>query len=155
NYGQTHPARLMHPDESNTIGAELAFDIPPAVVPGSAISVPINLGTSADPADNVYGIAFTVDYDPAFIQSGTMSVDYSGSWVENSSNHLHLEKDFPGAGKTDLAFTRINHADVSGFGMIATLNFVVSPNANGPFLLSFSHVRVISHNEIEVPIHTN
>ncbi|MEO8088288.1 MAG: T9SS type A sorting domain-containing protein, partial [Bacteroidota bacterium] len=29
-----------------------------------------------------------------------------------------------------------------------------SPTANGPFNLSFSHVKVISHNEIEIPIQT-
>jgi len=39
--------------------------------------------------------------------------------------------------------------------MIATLNFVVSPTANGPFSMGFSHVKVISHNEIEIPIQTN
>jgi hypothetical protein len=152
NYGLTHPARLSHSDESSSVGPELAFDIPPLIIPGSALSVPITLGTSSVTADNIYGIAFTVDYDPAFITPGTMSVDYSGSWVENSNNHLHIKKDFPGAGKTDIAFTRIDHADISGYGMIATLHFVVSPNANGPFSLGFSHIRVISHNEIEIPV---
>ncbi|MEO8086196.1 MAG: cohesin domain-containing protein, partial [Bacteroidota bacterium] len=143
NYGLTHPARLMHQDENNSTGTYLAFVLPPVIVPGSSVSVPVTLGTSADPASGVYGIAFTVNYDPAFIQPGTMSVDYASSWVENAGNHLHIEKDFPGAGKTDIAFTRINHSDASGYGIIATLNFVVSPTANGPFNLSFSHVKVI------------
>ncbi len=154
NYGLTHPARLLHQDENNSTGTKLDFVLPPVIVPGSAVSVPVTLGTSVDPAGAVYGIAFTVNYDPAFIQPGTMSVDYTASWVENTGNHLHLEKDFPGAGKTDVAFTRIDHSDASGYGIIATLNFTASPTANGPFNLSFSHVRVISHNEIEIPIQT-
>ncbi|MCX6274275.1 MAG: T9SS type A sorting domain-containing protein, partial [Bacteroidetes bacterium] len=154
NYGLTHPARLMHQDENNSIGTELDFVLPPVIVPGAAMSVPVTLGTNVYPANNIYGIAFTVNYDPAFIQPGTMSVDYASSWVENAGNHLHLEKDFPGSGKTDIAFTRIDHSDVSGYGMIATLHFIASPTANGPFNLSFSHVRVISHNEIEIPIQT-
>ncbi len=154
NYGLTHPARLMYQDENNRIGTELAFVLPPVIVPGSSVSVPVTLGTNVYPASNIYGIAFTVNYDPAFIQPGTMSIDYTSSWVENAGNHLHLEKDFPGAGKTHIAFTRIDHSDASGYGMIATLNFIASPTANGPFSLSFSHVRVISHNEIEIPIQT-
>ena len=154
NYGLTHPARLAQQDESNTVGTELAFVLPPVIIPGTNVSVPITLGTNVIPANGVYGIAFTVNYDPAFIQPGTMSVSYSGSWVENTSNHLNLEKDFPGAGKTDIAFTRIDHIDISGYGMIATLNFVASPTASGPFSLNFSHVRAISHNEIEIPIQT-
>jgi hypothetical protein len=154
NYGLTHPARLTHGDETNGTGAELAFVLPAVISPGASVSVPINLGTSFDPADNVYGIAFSVNYDPLFIQPGTMSVTYSSSWVENSANHLHLEKDFPGSGRTDIAFTRIDHSDITGYGMIATLNFIASPTADGPFDLSFSHILVISHNQIEVPVHT-
>lgn len=154
NYGLTHPARLIHLDVNNSIGTELDFLLPPVIVPGSAVSVPVTLGTNTYPVNNIYGIAFTVNYDPTFIQPGTMSVDYSSSWVENAGNNLHLEKDFPGAGKTDIAFTRIDHSDVSGYGIIATLNFIASPSANGPFNLSFSHVKVISHNEIEIPIQT-
>jgi hypothetical protein len=77
NYGFTHPARLARQDESNSVGAELAFDIPPVIVPGTAVSVPVMLGTSSVQASNVYGIAFTVNYDPAFIQAGTMNISYN------------------------------------------------------------------------------
>ena len=97
-------------------------------------------------------MAFTIDYDSAYIQPGSMSIDYSGSWVAGAGNYLHIEKDFPSEGKLDMAFTRYNHTDVSGYGLIGTLNFTVSNSASGLLNMSFSKVKIISHNEIEVPV---
>src|SRR5678815_4998345 len=81
-----------------------------------------------------------------------MSLDYSGSWLATAGNYLHLEKDFPSEGKLDMAFTRFNHTDVSGYGQIGTLNFTVSNTSTGLLGVSFSKVKIISHNEIEIPV---
>jgi len=155
NYGMTHPVRLTPPNHQNDFGTRLYFDLPAGgIVPGSNVSIPIDFGTALAPSSNVYGFAFTINYNPAFVQPGSMCVDYTGSWVENSGSHLHMEKDFPASGMMDLAFCRINHVNASGYGPIATLHFTVPPTASGFLDLSFSDTRMISANELELDVST-
>ena len=153
NYGLMHPFRLSSMENSSSSGTDLYFDMPPgSLVPGSAVSIPLNFGTQLNPANNAYGIAFTINYDAALIQAGSMYLDYTGSWLATSSNYIHLEKDFSSSGNFDAGICRIDHQNVSGYGMIATLHFIVANNASGLLTLSFSDVLAISNNEIQIPV---
>ncbi|MFI5218760.1 MAG: T9SS type A sorting domain-containing protein, partial [Bacteroidia bacterium] len=152
NYGLIHPPRLSSPDFFLS-GPDLYFEMPAGnLVPGSNVSVPIKLGTPPNPANNVYGIAFTIGYDPALVQAGSVYLDYSTSWIATPTNFIHLEKDFSAFGNFDMGLCRINHTNVSGNGTIATLHFTVASTASGWLTLSFSDVLAISANELPVPV---
>lgn len=153
NYGLTHPLRPSSYNSQNTIGADLFFQMPSSVLStGDTVDIPILLGTPTWQAHNVYGFAFTINYDAAFVQQGTMRIDYNNSWIAGTGNYIKIEKDFYNIGKLDVAFSRINQTDVSGDGIIATLHFVVG-NVTGQMLnLSFSKIKIISHYEIELPV---
>ncbi|HKR04977.1 MAG TPA: T9SS type A sorting domain-containing protein, partial [Bacteroidia bacterium] len=156
NYGLAHPARLAQNEQAISSGIELSFQFPTgAIAPGSPVNIPIFLGSSSVPADSIYGIAFTVNYDPSFINQGSMYADYSGSWIGNTGNSIHLEKDFSAIGKFEVAFTRTDHYGVSGFGLIGMLNFIVANNAIGLMYLSFSNVMAITNTGTEIPLLTN
>ncbi|HKR06054.1 MAG TPA: T9SS type A sorting domain-containing protein, partial [Bacteroidia bacterium] len=153
NYGLTHPFRLSSSNNTTSAGIDLYFDMPAgSLVPGSSVSIPINFGTQPNPANNAYGIAFTINYSSALVQAGSMYVDYTGSWMATPANYIHLEKDFSATGNLDMGMCRINHQNVSGYGMIATLHFIVDNNASGLLTLSFSDVLAISNNEIQIPV---
>lgn len=153
NYGLTHPARFAQNEVKSNSGIELSFQVPTgSIVPGSVVNIPIMLGTSSMPADSIYGIAFTINYDPLFMVQGSVYIDYSGSWMANAANSIHLEKDFYTAGKFDVAFTRTDKNNVSGFGMIGTLTFTVANNASGMMNLSFNNVMAITNTGNEIPI---
>lgn len=153
NYGLTHPLRPPSYNSQNTIGADLFFQMPLSVLnSGDTVDIPILLGTPTLQAYNVYGFAFTINYDAAFVQQGTMYIDFANSWIAGAGNYIKIEKNFYNTGKLDVAFSRINQMDVSGDGVIATLHFVVG-NVTGQMLnLSFSKIKVISHYEIELPV---
>ncbi|MEP7168791.1 MAG: hypothetical protein ABI855_05420, partial [Bacteroidota bacterium] len=122
NYGITHPARLSSPLSENSAGVPLYFDMPTGnIAPGSMVDIPVYLGTSSYPADSIYGIALTINYDPSFIQAGTMNIDFINSWMITPTNNIHIEKDFSASGNFDLALSRIDHTNSSGYGLIATL----------------------------------
>jgi hypothetical protein len=155
NYGLTHPFKIIKHTQVNSTGADLMLQLPGTALPGSTVNIPIILGTLANPANNVYGIAFTINYDYPSVQPGSMSLDFNGSWIESTNNHLSLVKDFPSSGKCDVAFTRINRTNVSGTGQIGTLSFIVGNNSWGFLHLLLSNVKLISNNEIEIPVATH
>jgi hypothetical protein len=156
NYGLTHPFRHGQPGTNQyNSGPDLILQLPGgSAVPGSVMSVPIVFGTPGYPA-NIYGLAFTINYDPSMIQSGSLSIDFANSWIEPGTNHLSLVKDFPIVGECDAAFTRVDHNDISGDGIIGILNFTVANNASGYLHFSFSNIKAMLHNEIDVPVTAN
>ena len=153
NYGLTHPLRMPSFDQASTIGVPLTFDMPTTnLVPGTVVSIPIVLGTPIFPLNNIYGIAFTINYDPSFVQAGSMQLDISNSWLGDGSNSIHIGKDLFSSGQFDVGFVRIDHQNVSGNGMIATLSFTVANGISGLFNLSFTKVVAIDKYEYSIPI---
>ncbi len=150
NYGLTNTGRLgATKNHTSSTGADIYFTpTQSSYLPGSWVSIPINLGTSGTPATNIYGLAYTITYDANMIQPGTVSVTYTSSWLVSTGNIVHLEKDFYSSGKIDVGMSRGNHANASGNGIIAYLNFQVSPTAPiGPINLGFTNITVMSFNE--------
>lgn len=90
---------------------------------GQQVSIPINLGTLSVPADSVYAIAFSILYDSSLVETGSVSIDFKNSWL--GGNLLTLSKDFPFSGRVELALGRIDQQVISGYGMIATINFTI------------------------------
>ena len=159
NYGLSNTGRLAAPttQPTNTSSLPNLYFVPTisTYAPGSFVSIPINLGTSATPASNVYGLAFTVQYDASQIQAGSVGLNYNGSWLTPSNNIVHLEKDFYASSHIDVGMARTNHANISGNGTIANLTFQVSNTAaNGPINLSFNNVTVMDWAQTIIPVNT-
>jgi hypothetical protein len=153
NYGQVHPFKQSGPPAVTNFGTPLYFDFPPgALTPGSTVDIPIMFGTASEPANQFYGVAFTVNYDPSLIQPGSMEITFGNTWFGNGSNTIHINKDFYNNGMIDMAFVKIDHADEAGFGTFATLHFVLANNASGPMNLSFSKILVLDKYEIQQPV---
>lgn len=153
NYGLTHPFKIVHNNEVNTIGADLFLQMPPGqAIPGTNINIPIILGTTMNPALDVYGIAFTINFDQSMIQPGSMNIDFSNSWIDPGNNHLSLARDFSTAGKFDLAFTRIDGNNISGNGVIGNISFTVANNAMGFMHFTITNIKSLSFNENDIPV---
>ncbi len=153
NYGLTHPFKLSTPPQPNNFGNDLYFDMPTsALVPGSVVSIPIMFGSAVYPTTNLYGMAFTINYDPTHIQAGTVQIDFTNSWLGTNLNTLHLTKDDYANGKIDMGFVRTDHQNVSGNGLFATLTFTVANNASGYLNLAFSKITALDKNEIPLPV---
>ncbi|HXU28683.1 MAG TPA: T9SS type A sorting domain-containing protein, partial [Bacteroidia bacterium] len=158
NYGIANTGRLAAPQQTQASSSNADLYFAPTqstYLPGSFVSVPIDLGTSITPASNVYGLAFTVQYDATKIQAGSVSVSYNNSWLVPSNNLVHLEKDFYSAAHVAVGVARTSHTNITGNGTIAYLNFKVAANAsNGPINLAFSIVTVMDVNQTIIPVNS-
>lgn len=127
------------------------------VLTGNSVTVQVNLGTQSVPANDVYGIAFTVNYNEELLATNSMGVSFGNSWFGNHGlNTISLRKNIHGLGRMDVALTRIDHQNISGYGTIGELHFITIDNLSGKqtlyetLQLELSDVRLIRNDESEV-----
>lgn len=98
----------------------------------TAFSANIMLGQSGLPANNVYGLAFSLHYDPALVDSGSVSYSTSGSWMgTHNQDLLCIKKNFFDEGRIEVGMTRVDLTSVSGFGKIAEFGGITADNLSG------------------------
>lgn len=140
------PLRLIIPQDSANVG--------------DTITATIILGDSSIMANNIYGLAFSLNYDASLIDSTTFDLQFAPSWLGNASNSLTLDRNFPTLAHCDGVQVRTDHQNVSGLGQIATATFVIIDNIDGKRqeLISetlnffFSDVVVISATGELIPV---
>lgn len=121
-------------------------------------SLPINLGSSMIPANDIYGIAFTISYDTSLIKPNTANVTISNSWFGTVGTDLiSIRKDFYMNGIIQVAVTRTDGNNISGFGTIGTLDFTIQDdimlNRGGgdtSFVFEVLDVKLIDNSNIEL-----
>lgn len=110
-------------------------------LPGDWVNVDVMLGTSALPVEDLYGIAFNINYDASMVQPGTESLNYPASWFASPGlDGIKLSKIVPLANTAYGAETRIDHVNTDGFGKIATFRFqtLSTISATTPMYFSYS-----------------
>lgn len=129
------------------------------VLTGSPVVVAVKLGTEIVPANDVYGIAFTIQYNQELVQANTMGINFSNSWFGvHGLNMISIRKNFHGFGWLDVALTRVDHQNISGYGTIGELHFITIDNLSGKqtlyetLELEISNVRLIRNDESEVDL---
>ena len=117
------------------------------------------LGTQNLLAANVYGIAFTVNYDKEVVDSATMFVKFTPSWLGvKNTDMITLQKDFYSQGKIEIAMVRTNKINRTDYGTIGELNADMKDDLSGrdyiykTLHLSFSNVRMITNDGTILPV---
>ncbi len=146
NYGLQHPAsRLANQNVNPNSSSFLSIDVTPdSVGPNTPVHVSINLSI-----DSIYGIAFSVNYNPALLDASSLIPDFSNTWLgTNGVNMIGFAKANPVEGRIDFALTRTDHTDAfGGAGQLLSFDMVTAPiipvastlnmevnNVNGIFL---------------------
>jgi len=111
---------------------------------------PIVLGDEMSPADNVYGLAFSIEYDPSKIDPNSFSLDLDGGWLTANSTPLSLLRNDEENNILYLAISRTNGNNASGFGAIAQLRFQTLSGVNGTASFQVKDVKMINAQEEEV-----
>lgn len=116
---------------------------------GDRINLPIFLGTATDVAADVYGVAFTINYDTEMVDMGSVSVDFINSWL--GTNLMDIQYDFSQAGQIEVAVARKDRLNNTGFGEIATLNLtirddILRTNTSQSMDLEITNIRLISND---------
>jgi hypothetical protein len=114
----------------------------------------ISLGNSTTPASNVYGIAFTLNFDATQISAPSFRMNENGTWMGTPGNDMMgvVMNSGTGTGAVQIAITRLDHQNVNGFGDIANLGFVTTSDLVGSGTaqnvnFTISNVTIISANE--------
>lgn len=115
--------------------------IPDTTQAGDTMYANLYLGDATINATNVYGLAFTLNYDVNVVDTSRTQMEFADSWLGTSSDKISLSKDLK-QGQIKCAVTRIDHTNRSGSGQIARASFVITTdNINGKDL-SYYGMRV-------------
>ncbi|GAB5554811.1 MAG: hypothetical protein Sapg2KO_44020 [Saprospiraceae bacterium] len=159
NWGRTYelPTPGFAPLQPRRNGAPLFLKVD-TLYTGARVDIPIHFGTEDNPAQDVYSIGFSIEYDPSVIEPGTFDLSLEDSWLETSGTPLlQVSKSFPAAGRIDIAITRTNGQNISGFGVIGrssvTIEDVIFGVRDGkPFEFKITNARTINVAEEEASV---
>lgn len=157
NYG------LTHGEIDEEVNSETDLNAPPVFVdmtgleslPGlSPFRIPIVLGQELDPVENVYGIAFSVEFDPEIINPESILVEFPATWFgEPDVNVLTLYKLIKDENKIEIAITRTDHNNVSGFGPIAYIRGIIDDIAGIKGTeIEINKTKALTKAGVEIPL---
>lgn len=137
-------------------GPVLRINAPDTLLDNMAVSLPIELGDASNPVTDVYGLAFTIKYDPAVIAPGSANVALTGSWLGTlGSNLIMMQRVDEATGSIDVAITGMDGVNRSGFGQIGVLNlYLRTVNGTQVTTLDIQDEKLISNVEGDVIVNT-
>lgn len=157
NYGQTHPKRI---EEQRLAGPRLFVDlVQDSVIAGDTAEFNIELGLPSNLAQNIYGLAFTINFDPELVVQGSVNSFYNNSWLGNLGTDMEkLDIELHQQGKFDVGVTRVDKAAMTGAGEIVRVSVITIDNISGKDLLDLtmpiwiSDVKMIDNNGTELAV---
>ncbi len=136
---QLNSVLYIRPD-TVTLGAPAVFDV--------------ILGDDSSPAEDVYGLAFTIVYDTAAVEPGSAFMTFGNSWLgQQPQGLLALGRDRYADGRIDVALTRTDGQSASGQGAIAQLHITIQDvifmmrGTQYEMILDIENVRLINSAE--------
>lgn len=156
-YGLTHgplPVFSEIPATENDPPLYVDFETSSSPIPpGGTFQVPVVFGTEALPVEDIYGIAFTISFDPEVINPASIEVVYPDSWLgDTEQNLLTLDRTLAESGRINVALTRIDQLNVGGFGPIASLIGAIDDIAGKETQVGITEVVAIRVNEDRIPV---
>ena len=130
NYGLTH-TKNRSAARGTATDPHLTLNLPATASVGDTITATITLGDINVQANNIYGLGFQIAYDATLFDTVNVALDFSPSWLGNSSNSITLEYNQSSQALCDGAQVRTDHTTASGDGLIATATFIIIDNIDG------------------------
>lgn len=106
----------------------LMFDsaaVPALVLQGQKITIPIQLGTAELPAEDLYGIGFSVKLSPAVFAVDQTAFNFSQtSWANPDNDRIWMSKKVA-SDRIDVGWVRTDRNQKRGYGEIGYADFVI------------------------------
>lgn len=122
NYGLTHgDVDLFIEQETTPNSPDLFADLPDnfEITQGEAFNVPIVLGSTTNQVESIYGLSFTLMYDPEIIDPNSVEMEYATSWFGvPQTNLITFDRHDMVTGEIDITLVRTDQNNTSGFGEI-------------------------------------
>ncbi|MCB0572281.1 MAG: T9SS type A sorting domain-containing protein [Phaeodactylibacter sp.] len=155
NYGLTHgPLGPVASIPGTDTDPPAYADFPAQVPNGASFNVPIIVGSADEPVEDVYGIAFTVEFDPAALDPNAIHVVYPVSWFgEPGVNTMSIDRTYASEGQIEIAITRIDQNNVSGYGQVAYIIGIIDDIAGlTKSEVSIGKIKAIRKDETIIPL---
>ncbi len=158
NYGSTHGDVITDVFlGGNEDDPPFYVDLPEGVdlTTGNQFTAPIILGNIDKPVEDLYGIAFTLMFDPGIIIPNSIEMQYDPSWLGVADvNLLNFDRTFADEGRIEVALVRSDQNDVSGYGRIMAFIGIIDNIAGKEAMkVEIENVRAIQGNETVIPLH--
>ncbi len=117
----------------------------------------IVLGDEAFPATDIYGLAFTITFDPEMVVPGSAHAHFENSWIGTTGeNLLTIYREDYEAGELHIGLTRTDGINVSGSGNIGvmeiTIKDVIFRGNLTEMQLGIENVKIINVTEQEIAV---
>lgn len=143
---------LPHAFKTSEISSnpELNIIAQPIVNAGIWNKADIVLGDGIININQLYGLAFDVNFDQSMIEADSVYLVYPASFLNNNSQNIQFRKTLFNAGKVFAASVRTDGNNVTGSAKIAELHFKLKFGLpeNTFFNLSVSNAKKIDHTGI-------
>lgn len=115
----------------------------------------IHIGDAISGVSNLYGVAYTIAYDTALVQSSSVQVEAVDSWFADPDVNaiIFTTTYLPLTGVVEVAMSRTNLTPRSGAGMVARLIYRTAanvPQAVNPSAWQVANVLAYDHNGIQM-----
>lgn len=129
NWGETTPWYVPEPEKPEELRLNDGVPLFVETIEHTGeekIALNIILGTEEEPAQDVYGLAFSIEYGFGGIDVDMIYADFSNSWIgQEGVDLLAIQRNDPQNQKIDIALTRIDGQNISGSGPIAKLHVTI------------------------------
>ncbi len=134
---------------------------------GSQVQLPVILDNSDTENVEVYGVAFSINYDQEKVTANTANIIVDDSWLGTENDDMiTISKDFWSAGRIDVALSRTDGQNVTGQGKICALDIIIEDvifaslseqdSAQGAELVdiefTIDNIRLINQLGEEIPV---
>ncbi len=168
NWGEMHDLTGEDDTEFNfTLDPPFYID-PDTLIEGESISLPVILGDIDNQANDVYGLAFTLEYDSSVVVPGSAKMTFNNGWIGSKGvDMITIQKTFASPGVVDVGMTRIDGEEMDGFGEIGQVSITIEDDIlfrneddddrNGDALevyFNISNVRIINSLGEEIAVNT-
>lgn len=116
------PPVWQQPDESRggnepPITVEISPDVLDSTQLPATLSIPVRIGSSNQPVSNLYGVAFDLLFDAAYVDTNNIQLDYSNTvFGTQNVDYIRIEDLHKGEGRLSIGFTRFNTTEVYAAG---------------------------------------
>ncbi|WP_343632683.1 choice-of-anchor tandem repeat GloVer-containing protein [Fluviicola sp.] len=141
NFGQLHAKPVQQEEQNLDEEASIYFNSSAtAYGANQLVTIDILAGTAALPLEDIYGLGFKVGYTATGIVSGSLQIRMNdANWLGTvNSNAIRLGVPSNDDSHFSLAFSRTDHSNVTGYGIIGRVSFLTS-NLNGAVNLTVTN----------------
>ncbi len=125
--------------------------------PGQTVSAPLVLGSFDVPVEGIYGIAFTLEYDPQMIIPSSIEFESIESWLGTpNADLLSIDRSDMADGRIEIAISRIDQINKGGFGEIGNFIGVIDDivGKEAPTNIKVTNIKAINAMEVALALHT-